>query len=299
MTCYHPITGWRSQAGRNPATGLWPIVFNRRDGYSDLEVQVPCGRCIGCRLERSRKWAMRCVHEASLYKDNCFITLTYDDFHLDPSGSLNVEDYQLFMKRLRKHFGSGVRFFHCGEYGELYGRPHHHAILFNCDFDDKELMFHNAKTGFNLYSSNLLGTLWPFGLHSIGNVSFESCAYVARYIMKKVTGDDANSHYHGRKPEYVTMSRRPGIGHDWICKYIDDVYPHDFVIIRNGIKCKPPAYYDNIYDSIMSNSNLSGIKYARKKYAIDHAVDNTPSRLAVKEECVSIKLDKLSRNLPV
>ena len=117
------------------------------------------------------------------------------------------------MKRFRKHFGSGVRFFHCGEYGELYERPHHHAILFNCDIYDKELLL-NAKTGFNLYTSSLLSSLWPFGLHSIGEVSFESCAYVARYIMKKVTGDMSESHYHGRKPEYITMSRRPGY-RDW------------------------------------------------------------------------------------
>ena len=105
------------------------------------------------------------------------------------------------------------------------------VLLFNCDFYDKELLL-NAKTGFNLYTSNLLSSLWPFGLHSIGDVSFESCAYVARYIMKKVTGDMSESHYHGRKPEYITMSRRPGIGHDWLLKYKDDVYPNDYIIIR-------------------------------------------------------------------
>ena len=296
MTCYHPIQAWRSLSGRNPDTGLWPIVFKRSEGYSDLEVQVPCGKCVGCRLDRSRKWAIRCVHEASLYQNNCFITLTYDNFHLDPNGSLNIEDFQLFMKRLRKHFGSGVRFFHCGEYGELYERPHHHAILFNCDFYDKELLF-NAKTGFNLYTSNLLCSLWPFGLHSIGDVSFESCAYVARYIMKKVTGDMSESHYHGRKPEYITMSRRPGIGHDWLLKYKDDVYPNDYIIIRGGVKCKPPAYYDKIYDSIQDDYDINTIKYNRRKYAMSHASDNTPSRLDVREECLSRKVDKLVRPL--
>ena len=262
------------------SSDLFPVTI----GYSDLEVQVPCGRCIGCRLERSRKWAMRCVHEASMHKDNCFITLTYDDFHLDPSGSLNVEDYQLFMKRLRKHFGSGVRFFHCGEYGELYGRPHHHAILFNCDFYDKELIFHNVKTGFNLYSSNLLGTLWPFGLHSIGNVSFESCAYVARYIMKKVTGDLADSHYEtvdlstgevsARVPEFNRMSLKPGIGADWIKRYNKDVYPRDVVIAR-GHESKPPRYYDKFLQRFDADK-LEDVKFSRYHRAQLNVEDSSP-----------------------
>ena len=152
MVCYHPITAWRSLEGRG-ANGKWPLVFNKRDGYCDLEVQVPCGQCVGCRLERSRQWAIRCVHEASLHSRNCFITLTYDDAHL-PGISLVPRDYVLFMKRLRKMFGAGIRFFHCGEYGSINFRPHHHAIIFNFDFEDKVLW--SVRSGVRLYRSAAL-----------------------------------------------------------------------------------------------------------------------------------------------
>lgn len=297
MTCYHPITGWRSRDGRNPVSGLWPIVFKKSDGYTDLEVTVPCGRCIGCRLEKSRQWAIRCSHEASLHKENCFLTLTYDNYHCPPDGSLNLTDIQLFMKRLRRRFSDKkIRFFQCGEYGELHQRPHHHAILFGFDFPDKELC-EIAEGGFPLYSSRILSCLWPFGLHRIGGVSFESAAYVARYVMKKITGDEAEEHYQGRIPEFITMSRRPGIAHDWLLKYKDDVYPHDYVVIRDGIKCKPPSYYDKIFDKIQDEYSLNKIKNIRKKEAIKNPDFNNPRRLLVKEKIQQLKADKLVRPL--
>ena len=106
MPCYSPLTGYVS---REPSkNGKFPIVFDPKKGWIDRSVTVPCGQCIGCLLERSRQWAMRCSHEASLYDENCFITLTYDDEHLPPDGCLNKEHFQKFMKRLRKRFGSGV-----------------------------------------------------------------------------------------------------------------------------------------------------------------------------------------------
>ena len=136
MPCYRPIKGYRSRR-LNAETGKRPVVFNPRDGFYDQPVDLPCGQCIGCRLERSRQWAIRCVHEASLHERNCFITLTYRDECLPTNGSLDLDAFQKFMKRLRRRFGEGVRFFHCGEYGENFGRPHYHAILFNLDFSDK------------------------------------------------------------------------------------------------------------------------------------------------------------------
>ena len=130
MACYHPMTAYRSRAGRDPKTGKWPVVFNITQGYADMEVSVACGQCIGCRLERSRQWAIRCVHEASLHPINCFITLTYSPEHehrlyvpypdletgevIGNQLSLRKDDFVLFMKRLRKKFGEGIRFFHCG-----------------------------------------------------------------------------------------------------------------------------------------------------------------------------------------
>lgn len=301
MTCYHPITAWRSQEGRG-ANGRWPLVFNKRDGYEDLEVQIPCGQCVGCRLDRSRQWAVRCIHEASLYKENCFITLTFNDENLI-SDSLNPRDFVLFMKRFRKMYGAGIRFFHCGEYGSVNKRPHHHAIIFNFDFPDK--IFWKPNNGYPIYRSPSLEDLWPYGYSSIGAVTFESAAYVARYIMKKITGDDAVNHYRGRIPEYVTMSRRPGIAYEWFRRFKDDVFPNDYVVIRNNIKARPPRYYDNLYDSINNSYisidnkpvSLDCIKYRRKLKARIHAADATYRRLRVREQCQLNKLDLLVRNL--
>ena len=170
---------------------------------------VACGQCVGCRLERSRQWAIRCVHESQMHEQNCFITLTYSDEFLPENGSLQLKHFQDFMKRLRFHVGGGIRFFHCGEYGEENGRPHHHAIIFNHDFADKKVW--KTNNGVVLYRSKILEELWPYGFATVGCVSFESAAYVARYITKKVNGDMADSHYLGREPEYITMSRRPGV----------------------------------------------------------------------------------------
>ena len=102
MACYHPIKAYRARR-LNPS-GKRGIVFNIKDGYEDMPVELPCGQCMGCRLEHSRQWAIRMMHEASQYENNCFITLTYDNEHLPPDGSLQLSHFQDFFKRFRKKF---------------------------------------------------------------------------------------------------------------------------------------------------------------------------------------------------
>lgn len=277
MPCYSPMKGYRSRE-RNP-TGKRSIVFNIQDGYLDMPVTLPCGQCIGCRLERSRQWAIRCVHEAQLYERNCFITLTYNDENLPSDGSLKKTEFQKFMKRLRKEYGDGIRYFHCGEYGERFQRPHYHACLFNFDFDDRVLF--QERDGVRLYVSASLARLWPFGFSTIGDVTFESAAYVARYITKKITGDQAADHYGSRTPEYITMSRRPGIGRPWLERFSADVYPSDHVVLR-GKQLRPPKYYDNIFEL---EDPTTFAKVVRKRLAAvqDSEWNQTPERLAVRE----------------
>lgn len=302
MTCYHPLKGFRA---RNPSeNGKFKIVFDRKMGYTDLPMTVPCGQCIGCRLERSRQWAIRCHHEAQLHGDNCFLTLTYNNQHLPADGSLDVRVFQLFMKRLRKKYGAGIRFYHCGEYGEQFGRPHYHACIFGFDFPDKKL-WKTTDRGDRLYRSESLEELWPFGHSSIGEVNFQSAAYVARYIMKKVNGDRAAEHYTRvdpetgevthLKPEYTTMSRRPGIGHGWYEKYKDDVFPHDYVVMR-GKKIKPPKYYDKMYE-VAYPEDFAKLKSLRKRKAKKHVDDQTPERLEVRETVQLSKLKQLHRSV--
>lgn len=265
MTCYYPIRMYRSARGKNKETGGWPLVSSPREGYVDMPVDVPCGRCVGCRLERSRQWAIRCMHEASLYKDNCFVTLTYRAECLPPGGTLVKEDLQKFMKRLRKKYGDGIRYYACGEYGSKGDRPHYHLCLFNLDFKDKYSF--KIRNGFVYCRSPQLERLWPFGFSLIGALTFESAAYTARYILKKQLGPDAEYIYKKRGviPEFTVMSRRPGIAHDWYQKYKDEVYPADRVYAR-GVMSKPPRYYDNLYDAEYPD-DFDLIKYRRKKAA--------------------------------
>lgn len=293
MPCYHPITAYRSKLGRDKRTGNWPVVFNKKDGYVDMEVKIPCGRCIGCRLEYSRQWAIRCVHEAQLHERNSFITLTYNDENLPKDGSLNKKHFQDFMKRLRKELdkkGIKIRYYHCGEYGEMLMRPHYHAIIFGYDFPDRKLF--TVRRGVRLYRSEMLERLWPFGFSTVGDVTFESAAYVARYVLKKINGDKAEEHYGGKQPEYTTMSRRPGIGHDWLMRFKDDVYNYDYVVIRGGIKCRPPRYYDEIYDTI-EPEKMEKIKIQRRKFVQNG--EYTYERLKAKEVIQKQRLERLVR----
>ena len=298
MACYKPLKAYQCFDKS--------IVFTEARKHDIVRsLELPCGQCVGCRLERSRQWAIRCMHEASLYKDNCFITLTYDDQHLPEDYSLHYDDFQKFMKRTRKKYtGRKIRFYMAGEYGENFGRPHFHACIFNLDFEDKYL-WQKTETGSKIYRSKILEELWPFGYSSIGEVNFQSAAYVARYIMKKVTGDMADQHYEEvnfttgeiiqRKPEFNKMSLKPGIGYKWYEKFKDDVYPHDYVIV-NGKKCKPPKFYDKKYADDYPYE-FDQLQWDREKKAKAQVFDNTPERLLVKEEVLKAKLSRLKRKL--
>lgn len=294
MTCYSPLEAWRLDDGS--------ISFNPRFRYSNQLLKLPCGQCIGCRLERSRQWAIRCIHEAQLWPSNCFITLTYSPEFLPSNGSLVLSDWQKFMKRLRKKYGKNIRFFHCGEYGSKLQRPHYHACLFNFDFPDKKLW--KVCNGEKLYISDSLSDLWPFGFSTVGSVTFESAAYVARYILKKVTGNLAAAHYStvdsdglvgSRRPEYVTMSRRPGIASGWFDKFSTDVYPSDQVIVR-GRPCRPPRYYDEKF-KISSPVDYDEVIFSRWENSQKHLDNSSPARLAVRYEVQKARLRQLPRNL--
>lgn len=295
MTCYHPLLAYKHEG---------KVVFNKPFAFA-RGFNLPCGQCIGCRLNYSRQWAIRCVHEAQMHKENCFITLTFNDqalYDRENPWSLDVAEFQKFMKRLRKKVGKKVRFFHCGEYGEKNKRPHYHAIIFGYDFDDKILW--SKRDDVRLYTSATLQQLWPHGFVTIGNVNFHTAAYVARYIMKKQTGEEAENHYMrwdpstgegtAVKPEYCTMSRMPGIGASWLEKYKSDVYPHDYVVV-NGHKVKPPRFYDKQ----LPEAEYEALKQQRIAQADDPIVDYGPEmdKLWVSETIKIKALERLIREL--
>ena len=308
MPCYSPLKGWR-----DVETG--GIVFKAsRKAYETME--VACGQCLGCRLDHSRHWAMRIIHESCLHEysgGNSFITLTYRDkaactedefrsgFFIPDSWSLNKKHFQDFMKRLRSRYpDKEIRFFHCGEYGNIcrhksevkdcaictVGRPHYHAVLFNHTFDDLEVI--GTNQGRVLYSSPTLAEIWKYGHVQVGDVTFESAGYVARYSLKKITGNLAEDHYvsvdedgrlHYLEPEYITMSRRPGIAKDWYDKYVSDIFPSDEVPVPGaGVFKGVPRYYEKLLEADNPHM-LESIKELRQVFMAAHADDYTPERL--------------------
>lgn len=258
MPCYSPLHGYRAR--RPSASGKYQVVFNSRHGMIDLPMTVPCGQCIGCRLERSRQWAIRCVHEAQMHDDNCFITLTYDERTIPENNSLNLRHIQLFCKRLRKKVGK-FRYFHAGEYGNSTYRPHYHMLLFG--YRPRDLRhYKTSEIGHPLYTSKLIDETWGLGKCFLGDVSFDSAAYVARYIMKKVTGEMAEGYYEGRKPEYITMSRNKGIGESWLQRFKNDIYRHDHLVCNGKVMRAPRAYDRRI--EFTDPSLIEKIKRRRK-----------------------------------
>lgn len=307
MPCYYPLRGFRqlfpNANGKFPLTGLKARSTQGVAPPGTLAVDVSCGRCIGCRLEYSRKWAIRCMHEASLHADNCMITLTYDDFFLPEFGSLDKSVFPLFMKRLRKFTNGGVRVYYCGEYGDIGRRPHYHALLFGYDFPDKVLWKESGDI--RTYTSDILHSLWPFGFSTVGSVTFDSAAYVARYVVKKVTGDMAKEHYTRLvpetgelveiQPEFVGMSRRPGIGREWFIRFSSDVYPDDFVVSR-GHKVKPPRYYDSMFE-LLDPVTMEALRLSRIEKGYEARDNSTLDRLKVREVVARAKLSNLKRSL--
>ena len=305
MPCFSPLQAWRTSKGE--------IVFWRRQDAIN-EFKLPCGGCEGCLLERSRQWAVRCMHEAQLWEKNCFITLTYEE--PPPWNSLVHSDFQKFMKRLRKRFKGDkevvdvrtgkssrpIRFYMAGEYGSVRGRPHYHACIFNFAFEDLKFL-RRTNSGSDLYRSAQLESLWPHGYSSVGDVTFESAAYVARYVMKKQNQDiDVHAPVDletgeviQRLPEYNRMSLKPGIGANFLDKYKSDVFPNDYVVV-NGHKAKPPRYYFKRLEQ-QDPDLYEQVEYSRAMKGLESCEENTVERLGARQKVLQAKLKQLQRNL--
>ena len=250
------------------------------------------------------------MHEASLHEDNSFITLTYSPENLPYDQSIHKNELQKFFKRLRKNTNSKLRYFACGEYGEKNNRPHYHAIIFGYNFPDKYI--HTKSNNHVLYRSPTLEKAWKNGHSLIGEVTFESAAYVARYVMKKRKGDDetidpitgkTNKEYyqicdketgeiHQQNSEFCIMSRKPGLGADWLQHYKSDT-DKDYITLR-GVKMKLPKFYDSI---LAMEDELAMLKRKgkRKRKALEQNKDNTFERLAVKKHVKQVQIKQLIR----
>lgn len=258
MTCFTPIRAFRGDGGK--------VVFSARAGFSDRPINLPCGKCIGCRVKKAQEWALRCSHEASLYDHNCFLTLTYAPERLPKDLSLDKTHWQNFVKRWRKELAASacvcpvgtetcrckvLRYLHCGEYGPRTFRPHYHAVVFGQDFHEDRVLFEDRGAN-SLYHSRTLDRLWSHGLCTIGSVNKTTAEYVARYTLKKARVDWQDGSYRRLdpetgeewfvEPEYATMSRRPGIGAAWYDKFKGDLFPSDECVADGRVHGVPRFY---------------------------------------------------------
>lgn len=280
MPCYKPNLAY---VYGTTANGKQAIKFigkgtNVPPGMTKI-ISVPCGQCLGCRLDYSREWANRMQLELTYHSSSYFVTLTYDPSHVPISyhcsnkltgealemPTLSKRDVQLFMKRLRKSTGQSIRYYISGEYGDKTYRPHYHAILFGLSLDDLQF-FKRSGQGFDYYLSPKLQKIWGKGQILITQVTWDTCAYTARYMLKKLKGEGAQYYDEVNiTPPFSVMSRRPGIGSQY---FIDnpDIYKYDYINIptlSGGERIYPPRFYDRLYDSI-NPDHLAALKAVRR-----------------------------------
>jgi len=315
MSCLSPRDAWFTK-NRHPRTGNRTITFDAKLADRDLHVTVPCQNCRWCRLENSRQFAIRVSLETTLYKDNCFLTLTYAPEHLPKGGTVDKTHPEEFMKNLREYeryhyYKDGphpyppplIRSFGCAEYGEKNSRPHYHICILNYDFADK-IHVESTKRGDPLFESELLNKLWPHGRARIGALNFETAAYVARYVTKKINGPKAVEHYGDLAPERsVCISRRPGLGAPWFDIFHADVYPFDEIVLR-GKKMNPPKYFDKLLEK--RNPKLHKQIKARRRnkarngccgwlHCLHFNPNKTSDRLLAIAKCLEAKFQLLER----
>lgn len=258
------------------------------------------------------------MHEAQLHDRNCFLTLTYDDAHVplslacadhEPGKKCGcaLDQLQLFWKRWREKLrgqGAKLRYYAAGEYTEFNpetdspgGRPHWHACVFGANFDDR-YPWKKSPSGEQLYRSPDLERLWPYGFSSVGSLSFESAAYVARYCMKKLTGDGERHYYNivdpdtgeifPRRKEFSMMSK--GIGQDWLRLYWQDV--RNGKVVVNGKECNAPRYYMR---KMRKLGVMEDIQQKRHEEAVLRFEHSSPERLAAKAAVTKARVSQLKR----
>lgn len=353
MACYHPLKGFPVgvtpagktdykitsydvdhvyQIAKDSAWYCTKDVSPSPDQFRAVRdfIEIPCGRCIGCRLEHSRQWANRLMLESQSYhmsddlsvNDVWFVTLTYDNEHLpinffaEPSTGLAIQnstlvkrDCQLFLKRLRKAVEPDrIRFYLCGEYGGQTERPHYHVILYGLRLPEDDLcVYKRSPRGDVYYNSKLLSRVWPFGYVVVGRVTWETCAYTSRYVTKKLTG--AESDYYrafNLLPPFSLMSRRPGIARNYYDSHSDSDLGHlsmdAQIVVAPGKFSSIPRYFESIIereDPSYFEQHKEARKImaqARKEMKLAGTDLDYMSMLASEESALLSRIQSLSRN---
>lgn len=352
MTCYHPISAYyplkpdsegkrhlkfgrsRNLIGFQSAINCWqsgynfdfaryetpydyPIYFGSNMDLDGLNIKIPCGKCIGCRLDYSRMWATRSVHEAYMsdYYRNCaFLTLTFSPEMLNRREnpySLNKVAFRSWIKRLRKaikaQYNVEFRIMACGEYGAKRSRPHYHMLIYGFNFPDKYVWKYNKVHGKEVlyYRSPFLESIWrpahckdSFGFSVIGEVNFETSAYVARYVTKKLFGSPAKKVYKDLEKEFLTTSRMPGLGFSYLEKFYQDIFNHGYITLPSSHKAPIPRYYLEklkTLDVDLYTKYTMDLFNKRIDNLFQENIEECEQRRLAKEELHNLRLDMLVR----
>ena len=307
MTCIEPKQAWRWK--RMPIQAKYDEKMYKRFNQihftpypikceKEIEIlKIPCGKCIGCRLDKANEWATRMYLERKKWKHACFITLTYNDKNLPKEKKLCERDMTLFLKRLRKaetgieewknpktgKIEKPIRYLYCGEYGTKNFRPHYHIALFNYIPNDLKYYKKSDGSGEPLYTSAKIYKIWGKGFAPIGEMTYESACYIARYVQKKAYQEEKND-------EFIRMSRMPGLGiSEWIDnKSMIKKTGNILVKIKNAVKIKKiPRYFEKLWEEenwythqdYKNKTKEKGILSAieqKKQYSTGNIIDNRP-----------------------
>lgn len=275
MPCYYPIDAyWAKEA--NPDTGRTPIKFSRH-GSSGDHLQVPCGKCVGCRSDQAQSWAIRIHCEALMHEQNAFLTLTYADNHPvtgEPRPETVLKEHlQDFFKRLRHVYK--FRYFATGEYGDQTGRPHYHAIIFGQDFLARSRPLGDGE----LYTNDVVSRAWGHGEVMIGSVTMSNACYVAGYVQKKI-GDET----------WSLKSTKPGLGKEWLDNYYDDVKRNGFIVVEGKPLPVPPRFlvwYEKELEEVIKQrrerfKNQTPDEMWNKRVRMSHREKNRKSQLGMR-----------------
>lgn len=307
MVCTSPMDAYPAPPG---APNRKPVFAASASYEGARPFKLQCGRCMACRLSVARDWDTRIAHECQLHESNLFFTPTYADEHLPSDWSVSMRTHQLLVKRVRNRFGAGIRFFGCGEYGERHRRPHYHTIFFGLDLPDLK-QWANSDSGQPMFRSAEVERLWPFGHCLVQRVSLGAGAYIARYTTKKVYGQRASDHYRRTstdpvtgefrewwvKPEFLVMSRRPGIGADWLLRFPGDVA--DGRVVINGERRSVPRFYverlgDRERDRLLRERKAAALADVRKRPG-----EYVERRVYDRHQFGQLKADRVERDLGV
>jgi len=261
VACFHPLRAWRLVGGS-------VVLREPTGGVGVRSLRLPCGKCIGCRTERARHWALRASLELQRHECASFVTLTYSDEFLPPT--LRKSDLSGYLKRLRKSTGARIRFFASGEYGDSFGRPHYHAILFGLNHDrDKEAI--RLAWGIKKRDRFAYGGFVhrPFGIVDVDVVTPKVISYVAGYASKKLAReyyerervDPETGEVYRVQPPFILVSRggRSGKG---LAGEARDRWPtswRKFAVV-GGVETSVPRYLHEGWKRLASDDDIAQLE---------------------------------------